>query len=191
MLPDSFRAGWMMCSVTLLQAVPEDQRLAIAIILVMWVSALASSLIDNIPFTATMVRVEHHTHTWKKIHTDVWSLNTCNQVSTNLIIFFMQHNLQKLTFSKQQKRNNVCVYFRVNSRKSFLRKYNFSLFNFRFILTDSAAGLLRFNIGNFNHQSYKTKLNQFFAKIWPVLCWADKTKKETFKQTYGVTANDI
>lgn len=38
------------------QAVPEDQRLAIAIILVMWVSALASSLIDNIPFTATMVR---------------------------------------------------------------------------------------------------------------------------------------
>lgn len=39
------------------QAVPEDQRLAIAIILVMWVSALASSLIDNIPFTATMVRV--------------------------------------------------------------------------------------------------------------------------------------
>lgn len=44
------------CSYYLLsQAVPEDQRLAIAIILVMWVSALASSLIDNIPFTATMV----------------------------------------------------------------------------------------------------------------------------------------
>uniref|UniRef100_A0A3Q0RQH8 Oculocutaneous albinism II n=1 Tax=Amphilophus citrinellus TaxID=61819 RepID=A0A3Q0RQH8_AMPCI len=40
----------------LIKAVPEDQRLAIAIILVMWVSALASSLIDNIPFTATMVR---------------------------------------------------------------------------------------------------------------------------------------
>ncbi|KAG7245801.1 hypothetical protein CRUP_030184, partial [Coryphaenoides rupestris] len=38
-------------------AVPEDQRLAIAIILVMWVSALASSLIDNIPFTATMIPV--------------------------------------------------------------------------------------------------------------------------------------
>lgn len=38
------------------QSVPEDQRLAIAIILVMWISALASSLIDNIPFTATMVR---------------------------------------------------------------------------------------------------------------------------------------
>uniref|UniRef100_A0A8K9XAQ8 OCA2 melanosomal transmembrane protein n=1 Tax=Oncorhynchus mykiss TaxID=8022 RepID=A0A8K9XAQ8_ONCMY len=40
----------------LIKAVPEEQRLAMAIILVMWVSALASSLIDNIPFTATMVR---------------------------------------------------------------------------------------------------------------------------------------
>lgn len=37
--------------------VPEDQRLAVAIILVLWVSALASSVIDNIPFTATMVGV--------------------------------------------------------------------------------------------------------------------------------------
>ncbi|XP_069006064.1 P protein [Embiotoca jacksoni] len=41
----------------LIKAVPEDHRLAIAIILVMWVSALASSLIDNIPFTATMIPV--------------------------------------------------------------------------------------------------------------------------------------
>ncbi|MGH0174692.1 UNVERIFIED_CONTAM: hypothetical protein FKN15_000456 [Acipenser sinensis] len=38
----------------LIKAVPEDQRLAVAVILVVWVSALASSLIDNIPFTATM-----------------------------------------------------------------------------------------------------------------------------------------
>lgn len=37
------------------QMVPEDQRLTTAIILVVWVSAIASSLIDNIPFTATMV----------------------------------------------------------------------------------------------------------------------------------------
>lgn len=35
--------------------VPEDQRLAAAIVLVVWISALASSLMDNIPFTATMV----------------------------------------------------------------------------------------------------------------------------------------
>ncbi|XP_007463834.1 PREDICTED: P protein-like [Lipotes vexillifer] len=41
----------------LIKMVPEDQRLAAAIILVVWVSAIASSLIDNIPFTATMIPV--------------------------------------------------------------------------------------------------------------------------------------
>uniref|UniRef100_A0AAY4DZB5 Citrate transporter-like domain-containing protein n=1 Tax=Denticeps clupeoides TaxID=299321 RepID=A0AAY4DZB5_9TELE len=41
----------------LIKAVPEEERLAVAVILVMWVSALASSLIDNIPFTATMIPV--------------------------------------------------------------------------------------------------------------------------------------
>ncbi|XP_008267970.1 P protein isoform X1 [Oryctolagus cuniculus] len=41
----------------LIKMVPEDKRLAAAIILVIWVSALASSLIDNIPFTATMIPV--------------------------------------------------------------------------------------------------------------------------------------
>ncbi|XP_067888891.1 P protein isoform X2 [Heterodontus francisci] len=41
----------------LMESVPEDQRLSIALILVIWVSALASSLIDNIPFTATMIPV--------------------------------------------------------------------------------------------------------------------------------------
>nr|XP_004662001.2 P protein isoform X1 [Jaculus jaculus] len=41
----------------LIKMVPEDQRLAAAIVLIMWVSALASSLIDNIPFTATMIPV--------------------------------------------------------------------------------------------------------------------------------------
>ncbi|XP_026714854.1 P protein isoform X2 [Athene cunicularia] len=41
----------------LIKVVPEDQRLAVAIILVVWVSALASSVIDNIPFTATMIPV--------------------------------------------------------------------------------------------------------------------------------------
>ncbi|KAM4826045.1 uncharacterized protein RHO17_000588 [Thomomys bottae] len=37
--------------------VPEQERLTAAIALVVWVSALASSLIDNIPFTATMIPV--------------------------------------------------------------------------------------------------------------------------------------
>ncbi|KAM6316954.1 P protein [Aegotheles albertisi] len=41
----------------LIKVVPEEQRLAVAIILVLWVSALASSVIDNIPFTATMIPV--------------------------------------------------------------------------------------------------------------------------------------
>ncbi|XP_016056198.1 PREDICTED: P protein [Miniopterus natalensis] len=41
----------------LIKMVPEDRRLAAAIVLVVWVSAIASSLIDNIPFTATMVPV--------------------------------------------------------------------------------------------------------------------------------------
>ncbi|XP_064223890.1 P protein isoform X1 [Aotus nancymaae] len=41
----------------LIKMVPEEQRLTAAIVLVVWVSALASSLIDNIPFTATMIPV--------------------------------------------------------------------------------------------------------------------------------------
>ncbi|XP_007944170.1 P protein [Orycteropus afer afer] len=41
----------------LIKMVPEEQRLAVAIVLVVWVSATASSLIDNIPFTATMIPV--------------------------------------------------------------------------------------------------------------------------------------
>ncbi|XP_063105888.1 P protein isoform X3 [Cavia porcellus] len=41
----------------LIKMVPEDRRLAAAIVLMLWVSALASSLIDNIPFTATMIPV--------------------------------------------------------------------------------------------------------------------------------------
>ncbi|XP_014401697.1 PREDICTED: P protein [Myotis brandtii] len=42
---------------SLIKMVPEDRRLAAAIVLVVWVSAIASSLIDNIPFTATMIPV--------------------------------------------------------------------------------------------------------------------------------------
>ncbi|XP_016783298.3 P protein isoform X7 [Pan troglodytes] len=43
----------------LIKMVPEEQRLTAAIVLVVWVSALASSLIDNIPFTATMIDTSH------------------------------------------------------------------------------------------------------------------------------------
>ncbi|XP_006861982.1 PREDICTED: P protein [Chrysochloris asiatica] len=41
----------------LIKMVPQDRRLATAIVLVVWVSATASSLIDNIPFTTTMIPV--------------------------------------------------------------------------------------------------------------------------------------
>ncbi|XP_064618638.1 P protein-like [Lineus longissimus] len=40
-----------------IEAVNEQDRLAVAIILILWVSALASSFIDNIPFTTAMVPV--------------------------------------------------------------------------------------------------------------------------------------
>lgn len=38
-------------------AVDEQQRLAVAIILILWVSAVASSFVDNIPLTTMMVRI--------------------------------------------------------------------------------------------------------------------------------------
>nr|XP_019608796.1 PREDICTED: P protein [Rhinolophus sinicus]XP_019608797.1 PREDICTED: P protein [Rhinolophus sinicus]XP_019608798.1 PREDICTED: P protein [Rhinolophus sinicus] len=41
----------------LIKGVPEDRRLTAAIVLVVWVSATVSSLIDNIPFTAAMIPV--------------------------------------------------------------------------------------------------------------------------------------
>lgn len=40
------------------QQVDEDKQLLVAIVLVVWVSAIASSFIDNIPFTQAMVRRE-------------------------------------------------------------------------------------------------------------------------------------
>nr|AOW69298.1 pink-eyed dilution-like protein [Salpingoeca urceolata] len=41
----------------LIESVPESSRLAVAIILVLWISAIASSFVDNIPFTAAMIPV--------------------------------------------------------------------------------------------------------------------------------------
>lgn len=38
-------------------AVDKQQRLAVAIILILWVSAIASSFVDNIPLTTMMVRI--------------------------------------------------------------------------------------------------------------------------------------
>ena len=40
----------------LVQQVDEQSRLAVAIVVIVWISAIASSFIDNIPFTTAMVR---------------------------------------------------------------------------------------------------------------------------------------
>ncbi len=41
----------------LINSVHEDNRLIVAILVFLWVSALASSFIDNIPFTTVMVKI--------------------------------------------------------------------------------------------------------------------------------------
>ena len=40
---------------TLIGGVEQGNQLVVAILLIVWVSALASSFIDNIPFTTAMV----------------------------------------------------------------------------------------------------------------------------------------
>jgi len=42
---------------SIIGSVDEEQRLMVAIVLVMWLSAIVSAFIDNIPYTATMVPV--------------------------------------------------------------------------------------------------------------------------------------
>ena len=44
----------------LFQNVDEEQQMTVAILLILWVSALASAFIDNIPFTAAIVSVAIH-----------------------------------------------------------------------------------------------------------------------------------
>lgn len=41
----------------LIKSVPEDHRLTVAIISILWLSAIASSFIDNIPFTTAMIPI--------------------------------------------------------------------------------------------------------------------------------------
>lgn len=69
--------------------VPEDRRLTTAIILVVWVSAIASSLIDNIPFTATMVS---------------YTALPCDMDPTCLDTIWAY-----LSFKKKQRMNHVCL----------------------------------------------------------------------------------
>lgn len=41
-----------------INSVEEGQRLAVAILLILWVSAIVSSFIDNIPYTTAMVSMK-------------------------------------------------------------------------------------------------------------------------------------
>jgi P protein len=40
-----------------IMSVSEDARLAVAILLILWVSAMASAFVDNIPLTTMMIRI--------------------------------------------------------------------------------------------------------------------------------------
>ena len=44
---------------SILVDVDKDQQILVAVILILWVSALASSFIDNIPFTTAMVKYKN------------------------------------------------------------------------------------------------------------------------------------
>ena len=46
--------------VGLIQMVPPSRQMVVALVLVVWVSALASSFIDNIPFTTATVSLAGH-----------------------------------------------------------------------------------------------------------------------------------
>lgn len=49
-------SGFALTCVMSCHQVDEDSRLTVAMIAILWISALASSFIDNIPFTTAMVR---------------------------------------------------------------------------------------------------------------------------------------
>ena len=42
---------------SVIKSLPEDSQLAVAITLIIWVSAFTSAFLDNIPYTATMIPV--------------------------------------------------------------------------------------------------------------------------------------
>ncbi|EDO35352.1 predicted protein, partial [Nematostella vectensis] len=61
-----------------IQKVDEESRLTVAIIAILWISALASSFIDNIPFTTAMIPVVLELHNKKSLDLPlrplVWAL---------------------------------------------------------------------------------------------------------------------
>lgn len=63
---------------SVIESVPVDYQLTVAIILIVWVSGLASSFIDNIPFTSMMIPVVKNLSESNKVDLPlqplVWSL---------------------------------------------------------------------------------------------------------------------
>ncbi|KAK3599511.1 hypothetical protein CHS0354_006640 [Potamilus streckersoni] len=58
----------------IIKAVDENHRLGVAILLILWISAIASSFIDNIPFTTAMVPVLVHLSNDKTLKLDLLPL---------------------------------------------------------------------------------------------------------------------
>lgn len=76
------RLGFIDCigkqTETIILSVNEESRLAVAILLLLWVSALASSFVDNVPLTTMMVRIAtnlaHNRELNLPLQPLVWSL---------------------------------------------------------------------------------------------------------------------
>lgn len=62
----------------IIKACPENARLAVAILIILWVSALASAFVDNIPLTTMMVKIvislAQNRELGLPFHPLVWSL---------------------------------------------------------------------------------------------------------------------
>jgi Na+/H+ antiporter NhaD/arsenite permease-like protein len=61
----------------LIESVPKERQMAVALTMLVWVSALASSFLDNIPYTATLVPVLVHlsTRTGLPLQPLAWALS--------------------------------------------------------------------------------------------------------------------
>lgn len=44
-------------AVTVITAASNEYRLAVAILIILWISAIASAFVDNIPFTTMMIKI--------------------------------------------------------------------------------------------------------------------------------------
>lgn len=64
-----------------IKSIDKDQRLTIAIVIIVWVSALVSSFIDNIPYTTAMVSIQINVRVLR-IHWSTFSFGTWEIIQT-------------------------------------------------------------------------------------------------------------